>query len=121
MHHLEIDNALSEFNRVLKPNGTIYFTEPNMLNPQIVLQKNIPFLKKRMGDSPDETALSRWSMRRKLIAHGFKQIEILPFDFLHPKTPKFFLRIVNDLGLVLEKIPLLSEIAGSLYIHAIKR
>ena len=120
LHHLEVDKALSEFKRVLKPNGTIYFTEPNILNPQIALQKNIPYLKKRMGDSPDETAFSRWNMKRKLIAHGFKHVNIVPFDFLHPKTPKYFLRLVNNLGLIVEKIPLLSEIAGSLYIRAIK-
>jgi len=35
------------------------FAEPDMLNPQITLQKNIPALKRRLGDTPDETAFSR--------------------------------------------------------------
>ena len=33
LHHLEIQEALREIYRVLKPGGTMYFTEPNMLNP----------------------------------------------------------------------------------------
>jgi ubiquinone/menaquinone biosynthesis C-methylase UbiE len=120
LHHLEVDQALSEFYRVLKQEGTIYFTEPNMLNPQIAVQKNIPYIKRIMGDSPDETAFFRWSLKRKLENHYFKSIAIKPFDFLHPKTPKLFLYMVNRLGLIIEKIPLISEIAGSLYIKAVK-
>lgn len=46
LHHLDIDKAISKIFRVLKPNGKIFFTEPNMLNPQIAIQKNIPFIKK---------------------------------------------------------------------------
>jgi hypothetical protein len=40
----------------LKSGGTIYFTEPNMLNPQIAIQKNVSWVKRKLGDSPDETA-----------------------------------------------------------------
>src|SRR4030042_1911615 len=46
LHHLEVDKALKEFYRVLRPGGSIFLTEPNMMNPQIVIQKNIPFIKK---------------------------------------------------------------------------
>ncbi|NJK86317.1 MAG: class I SAM-dependent methyltransferase [Bacteroidales bacterium] len=56
LHHLELSKALPEIYRVLKPGGKLFFTEPNMMNPQIALQKNIPYIKKLAGDSPDETA-----------------------------------------------------------------
>jgi len=62
LHHLEIEKAISEMFRVLKPGGSMYFTEPNMMNPQIAMQKNIPALKRKLGDSPDETAFFRWSL-----------------------------------------------------------
>jgi len=65
LHHLDVDRALKEFYRVLKKTGSIYFTEPNMLNPQIALQKNIPWLKKRLGDSPDEIAFFRWNFKKQ--------------------------------------------------------
>ncbi|MFH2083815.1 MAG: class I SAM-dependent methyltransferase, partial [Candidatus Omnitrophota bacterium] len=62
LHHLNLSLALPEIHRVLKKGGQILFSEPNMLNPQIMLQKNFPPLKKIMGDSPDETAFFRWGL-----------------------------------------------------------
>jgi 2-polyprenyl-3-methyl-5-hydroxy-6-metoxy-1,4-benzoquinol methylase len=120
LHHLEIEAALREIYRVLKPSGTIYFTEPNMLNPQIAVQKNIPAIKRRLGDSPDETAFFRMGLQRRLERTGFREVRIDPFEFLHPKTPPSWISIVQNLSRILEKLPLLREVAGSLYIRAVK-
>jgi Methylase involved in ubiquinone/menaquinone biosynthesis len=120
LHHLEIEKALRDIYRVLKPEGTIYFTEPNMLNPQIAIQKNVPWIKRKLGDSPDETAFFRWPLRRLLEQTGYRDVRIDPFDFLHPKTPVALIDHVNALGRFLESVPVISEIAGSLYIRAIK-
>jgi SAM-dependent methyltransferase len=120
LHHLEIEEALRDIYRVLKPGGAIYFTEPNMLNPQIAIQKNVPWVKRKLGDSPDETAFFRWSLRRLLEQTGYRDVRIDPFDFLHPKTPVALIDSVNAFGRFLESVPVISEIAGSLYIRAIK-
>ncbi len=120
LHHLEIAKGLREIYRVLKPRGAIYFTEPNMLNPQIALQKNIPWIKRKLGDSPDETAFFRWQLRRLLERTGYRDVRIDPFDFLHPKTPAPLIDRVDALGRFLESVPLISEFAGSLYIRAVK-
>jgi SAM-dependent methyltransferase len=120
LHHLEIEKALRDIYRVLKPAGTIYFTEPNMLNPQIAIQKNVPWIKRKLGDSPDETAFFRWPLRRLLEQTGYRDIRIDPFDFLHPKTPTPLINRISQLGRFLEKLPVISEFAGSLYIRAVK-
>jgi len=120
LHHLEIEEALCDIYRVLKPGGTIYFTEPNMLNPQIAIQKNIPWIKRKLGDSPDETAFFRWPLRRLLQKTGYRDVRIDAFDFLHPKTPVALIDRMNAFGRVLENVPVISEFAGSLYIRAIK-
>jgi 2-polyprenyl-3-methyl-5-hydroxy-6-metoxy-1,4-benzoquinol methylase len=120
LHHLEIEKALRDVYRVLKPAGTIFFTEPNMLNPQIAIQKNIPWIKRKLGDSPDETAFFRWPLARLLEQTGYRDIRIDPFDFLHPKTPTPLISRVNQFGRFLEKMPFISEFAGSLYVRAAK-
>ena len=120
LHHLDIKQAFGELHRVLRPDGIVRFTEPNMLNPQIAIQKNVPAMKRYLGDSPDETAFFRWPLARLLRNAGFHQIEIAPFDFLHPRVPRQLIAPVEALGDLLEKLPLLSEIAGSLYIRARK-
>ena len=120
LHHLEIQEAIREIYRVLKPSGTIYFTEPNMLNPQIAIQKNVPWVKRKLGDSPDETAFFRWPLRRLLEQNGYRDVRIDPFDFLHPKTPVRLIDRLNAVGRLLESVPVISEFAGSLYIRAIK-
>jgi len=118
LHHLDLRKALGEICRVLRPGGMVCFTEPNMMNPQIALQKNIPFIKRRMGDSPDETAFFRFSLQRQMTKTGFRDVQITPFDFLHPAVPEKLIGFIDRAGKAAERIPLAKEIAGSLYIRA---
>jgi ubiquinone/menaquinone biosynthesis C-methylase UbiE len=120
LHHLDIVKAISEIFRVLKPGGIIAFTEPNMMNPQIAVQKNVPYVKKKLGDSPDETAFFRWAIRKMLIRNGFIDAVARPFDFLHPSIPEKWIKTISMVGSWAEKTPLIKEIAGSLYITALK-
>ena len=121
LHHLPMETTLKELYRVLKPEGKIIYSEPNMLNPQIMVMKNIWWIGKRMGESPNETAFFKWQMMALLKRNGFKDIRVEPFDFLHPQTPRNLVSRMAKIGTMLEKIPLVREIAGSLDIRAVKR
>lgn len=120
LHHLEMAPALGEIHRVLKHGRALVLAEPNMLNPQIMVQKHVPWIKAYVGDSPDETAIVRWHVARLMRTIGFQQVRIFPFDFLHPLTPWFLIRSMQRIGSVCERVPLLREIAGSVVIYGRK-
>jgi len=119
LHHLQIESALDRIYDLLKPGGQISFAEPNMLNPQVFLERKLPFLRSRFWYiSPDETAFVRWSLAALLKKHGFQDVRIVPFDWVHPATPAHLIQVMSVLGRCLECIPILREFSGSLYIHA---
>jgi 2-polyprenyl-3-methyl-5-hydroxy-6-metoxy-1,4-benzoquinol methylase len=118
LHHLEITPALATIYKLLKPNGILSFAEPNMLNPQIAIQKNISWIKRKKGDSPDETAFLSWKIYNLLCRAGFVDIRITSFDWLHPATPLKLVDAVDKIGFIFEKIPIIREFAGSLHIYA---
>jgi len=120
LHHLDMKKALREAFRVLKKNGQIFFTEPNLLNPNIFIGLKMPFLRKKMEYSPDETALVRWNVERLLREIGFSKVKVENYDFLHPLTPKGWVKFVSNLSKTLEKTPVVKEISGSLIVWAEK-
>ena len=76
------------------------------------------WIKKWVGDSPDETAFMRWPIKSLLIQAGFEKIQTTPFDWLHPNTPMPFIKLVDSMSRIMERIHILREFAGSLLITA---
>ncbi len=118
LHHLEVAPALAKARAVVRSGGAIAFAEPNMLNPQIAVQKNVPIVKRWAGDSPDETAFFRWPLKRMMEQAGFVDAQVTPFDWLHPSTPRPLIRVVKGIGMTIERVPLLREFAGSVVCRA---
>jgi 2-polyprenyl-3-methyl-5-hydroxy-6-metoxy-1,4-benzoquinol methylase len=118
LHHLDVDASIQRMKALLKPGGRICFAEPNMLNPQIFLERRFRGLKIFAYTSSDETAFVRWSLARKLQTAGFEAISITPFDWLHPATPKPLIGLVQMAGKLAEWIPAVREFSGSVCINA---
>jgi len=120
LHHLELESALKNITRLLKAGGWSVFAEPNMLNPQVFAERT--FLRNRLSYvSPDETAFVHWLLRKKMLEVGFEEIEITPFDWLHPYTPKKLINFINKVGYLFEKLPMIKEFSGSLLIRVSKK
>jgi hypothetical protein len=69
--------------------------------------------------SPDETAFVRWKLKSDLQRLGFQEVEIRPFDWLHPAVPARLIPLASAIGGGLERIPLIREFSGSLFIKAV--
>lgn len=119
LHHLD-PSAFRRIFELLLPGAPICFAEPNMLNPQIWLERHFRFLPYYSYISHDETAFVRWTLARELAAIGFVDITITPFDWLHPSTPPRVIPAVSALGRLLERTPGLRELSGSLLIRAVR-
>lgn len=118
LHHLDIDDSLAKMYSMLSNGGYITFAEPNMLNPQVLLERKFrrffPYV------SPDETALIRGKIKKQLYDTGFKDVMITPFDWLHPAVPEILIKFITTVGIILELIPLVKQFSGSLLIQARK-
>ncbi len=116
LHHLDVKAALRKMLDLLRPGGRLAFAEPNMLNPQVFMERR--FRRFFPYTSPDETAFVRWSLKKQLRTAGFNDIRITPFDWLHPHTPEGLIATIRAVGTVLEKMPIVREFAGSVLITA---
>lgn len=120
LHHLQLDAALPELLRVLRPGGRFSFAEPNMVNPDVFLARHVAWYRRRTQTSEDETAFTRRRLRRQLESVGLQAVVVTPFDFLHPLTPQPLIGAVQGLGKFCERVPGVREIAGSLHMAAVK-
>lgn len=116
LHHISLDEAIPEIIRVCKNGSKVWFSEPNYLNPQILIQKNVPFIKSLMQDSEDERAFFKWEMSKELKRYDFKDIKVRPYEFLHPLIPESHIDKFVKFCIFLEKVPLVRELAGTIEI-----
>ena len=120
LHHVNYRKTLKECFRVLKPGGKIFFSEPNYFNPIIYLAIHTPWIRERMEYSPDEVALKRWEIEEILKKIKFSNVKVYNYDFLHPSIPRTLISFVNKLSPILEVIPIIKEMSGSMIIYAQK-
>lgn len=121
LHHLDLHKSLSEIFRVLKKKGGIIFFEPNIINPEVFLERKVPFFRRLVQNSKDETAFMRWSLKKTVEKAGFVKVNVVPYDFLYPALPISIAKILRPISDFLEKLPLIQEVSGSLRITAIKK
>jgi len=121
LHHLVLGEVLPEVWKVLRVCGVAVFTEPNMANPQIFLQKNVSLLKELAGDSPDETAFYKQELRGNFERAGFSEVRVRNVDFTHPSLPLPLYELAVRVNPLFEWLPLVREVSGSLLVVARKQ
>jgi SAM-dependent methyltransferase len=115
LHHVNLDLAFQNTFSRLRSGGRFGFSEPNMANPQIWLERHVDVIKRWRHVTPHETAFRVDELRDSFERAGFAVDVCEPFEFLHPATPPRLIRAVTAIEPLIERSPLRS-IAGSLRI-----
>ena len=115
---LDLGSCLPEIGRVLKDNGRVAFVEPNMANPVCFVETKISFVGSKVGQCSEATAFFSGQLKRVFRQHGFVDIVTKPIEFVHPHTPPRLVPLSEKISSLLESIPVIKEVAGSLFISA---
>lgn len=116
--HNQYPQTLRSLFRVLKPGGQILFFECNFWNPQVFLKSTFPWIGRVSGQASCQVGLRRYRLMQWASEQGFSQIDIIPYDIIHPLFPTQLIDFVQKIAFLLEHMPVVKELCGSLYIHA---
>ena len=93
-HDLYAQN-LAALYRLLKPGGQLLFFEANYWNPQVFLKNTIRPVGRWSGDAECQIGMRKFQLMKQASHQGFTHIEVIPYDIVHPLTPRRLIRFVN--------------------------
>lgn len=114
--HKEYEQNLRMLLKLLKPGGQFLFFEANHWNPQVFIKNVIPPIGRWTGQSSCQAAMRKYKLMQAASRQGFVEIEIVPFDIVHPRIPRGMLRAIQSISYIVEHAPFVRESCGTLYI-----
>ena len=114
-HNLYSQN-LREIRRLLKPGGQILFFEANHWNPQVFAKNAIPAVGRWAGQPECQAPMRKYQLMKEASWQGYTNLEIVPFDIVHPRIPGKLVRFLQSAAYIVEHAPVFKEFCGTLYI-----
>jgi dolichol-phosphate mannosyltransferase len=118
--HDRYPENLKAIHRLLKPGGQILFFENNLWNPQVFLKTAISPVGRWTGNARCQVGMSKYSFLRFASQQGFTNIDVIPYDIIHPLLPRRAIPFVRSIAFIFEQAPLVKDLCGSLYLWAKK-
>jgi SAM-dependent methyltransferase len=118
-HNRYAQNLAALF-RLLKPGGQLLFFEANYWNPQVFLKNMIRPLGRWSGDAECQIGMRKFQLMKQASHQGYTHTEVVPYDIVHPLTPRSLISAVQSTAFILEHAPVIREFCGTLYIWLVK-
>jgi dolichol-phosphate mannosyltransferase len=106
--------------RLLKPGGQMLFLEANYWNPQVFAKAHSRRLARWSRNAECQIALRESEVRDAAAHQGLEETVVVPYDILHPRTPQRLVPAVQSTAFVLEQLPGIRKLCGTLFICAVK-
>ncbi len=114
--HDRYSENLRHIHRLLKPEGQMLFFEANYWNPQVFSKTLVPALGRRAGNARCQVGMRKYRLMKAASHQGFTEVEIVPYDIVHARTPRRLIPAIQQTAFILEHVPGLREACGTLYI-----
>jgi dolichol-phosphate mannosyltransferase len=118
--HNRYPESLKAIYRLLKPGGQILFFENNLHNPQVFAKSKIPAIGRWTGNARCQIGISKYQFLRIASQQGLVNIDVIPYDIIHPSLPKVLIPVVQSAAFIFERAPILRDLCGTLYLWARK-
>ena len=120
LSHYRWQENLEWVAELLKPGGQMLFLEANYLNPQVFAKANSKRIARWSRNAECQIALRESEVEEAARHVGLEEIVVVPYDIVHPRTPARLVPAVQSTAFVLEHLPLVRKLCGTLFISATK-
>ncbi len=120
LSHFRWQENLEWIAELLKPGGQMLFLEANYLNPQVFAKANSKRLSRWSRNAECQIALRESEVEEAARHVGLEEVVVVPYDILHPRTPARLVPAVQSTAFVLEHLPVVRKLCGTLFISAVK-
>ena len=118
--HDRYGENLRALHRLLKPGGQLLFFEANFWNPQVLVKSVVRPVGRWAGNAECQIGMRRWRLVQEASRSGYVELEVIPYDILHPRAPARLIPAIQSTAYLLERVPAVRDLCGTLYVWARK-
>ena len=118
--HDRYGENLRALHRLLKPGGQLLFFEANFWNPQVLVKSMVKPVGRWAGNAECQIGMRRWRLVQEASRSGYVELEVIPYDILHPRAPASLIPAIQSTAYLLERVPAVRDLCGTLYVWARK-
>ena len=118
--HDRYGENLRVLHRLLKPGGQLLFFEANFWNPQVFVKSVVKPVGLWAGNAECQIGMRRWKLVQEASRSGYVELEVIPYDILHPRAPASLIPAIQSTAYLLERVPAVRDLCGTLYVWARK-